>query len=93
MVFMTFDEILSGVKDEIAETLNLEKSAIANQQLLVADLGAESIDFIDLTFRLEKRFKIEIPEGELFESAEQSSTTLTVNSVAQYILGRLPAKP
>ncbi|MDR0533388.1 MAG: phosphopantetheine-binding protein [Verrucomicrobiales bacterium] len=90
---MTFDEILSGVKDEIAETLNLEKSAIANQQLLVADLGAESIDFIDLTFRLEKRFKIEIPEGELFESAEQPSTTLTVNSVAQYILDRLPAKP
>ena len=86
---MTFDEILSGVKDEIAETLNLEPHEISEGTLLVADLGAESIDFIDLTFRLETRFKLNIPEGELFESAEHPAATLTVKSVAEYIFNRL----
>ena len=33
---------------------------------LVGDLGAESIDFLDIVFRLEKAFDIKIPRGELF---------------------------
>jgi acyl carrier protein len=86
---MTFDEILPGVKEEIAETLNLAPAEITDAQLLVNDLGAESIDLIDLTFRLEKRFKLEIPEGELFESAEHPAATLTVISIAEYILNKL----
>ncbi|MDR1303741.1 MAG: acyl carrier protein [Verrucomicrobiales bacterium] len=90
---MTFAAILAGVKDEIAATLNLTPGEIGDTQLLVSDLGAESIDFIDLTFRLEKRFQLAIPEGELFESATVPAATLTVSAVAEYILNRRPTAP
>ncbi|MDR1190177.1 MAG: phosphopantetheine-binding protein [Verrucomicrobiales bacterium] len=86
---MTFDQILAGVKEEIAATLNLTASEITDERLLVADLGAESIDFIDLTFRLEQRFRLEIPEGELFESTEPPAMTLTVGAVAAYLFNKL----
>ena len=86
---MTFDETLAAVKDEIAQTLNIETAAIGDTQLLISDLGAESIDLIDLTFRLEKRFGINIPEGELFESAEHPAATLTVIAVADYAFNKL----
>ncbi|MDR2463780.1 MAG: acyl carrier protein [Verrucomicrobiales bacterium] len=86
---MIFDEILSSVKDEIAATLNMKKDDIADGALLVGGLGAESIDFIDLTFRLEKRFQLEIPEGELFESDAHPAVTLTVIAVAEYIFNKL----
>ena len=87
---MTFDEILAGVKLETAEALGLELVEIGDNQLLVADLGAESIDFIDLTFRLEKRFKINIPEGQLFESRSLPVTQLSTKAVAEYIQTLLP---
>ena len=36
---------------------------------LVSDLGAESIDFLDIVFRLERGFKIKIPRGKIVEDA------------------------
>ncbi len=82
---MTFEEILQGVKEEAAGALGIEPAEISESQLLVADLGAESIDFIDLTFRLEKRFRVDIPEGELFESSTNPVSQLNIRSVAEYI--------
>ncbi|MDD5263035.1 MAG: phosphopantetheine-binding protein [Methylacidiphilales bacterium] len=82
---MTFEEILQGVKEETAGALGIEPAEISETHLLVADLGAESIDFIDLTFRLEKRFHFDIPEGELFESSATPASQLNVRSVAEYI--------
>ena len=40
--------------------------ALGAQATLTGDLGAESIDFLDIVFRLEKSFSIKIPRGELF---------------------------
>ena len=82
---MTFDEILKGVREETAEALGREPEEISGNQFLVTDLGAESIDFIDLTFRLEKRFRVDIPEGELFESHEIPASRLTIQAVAEYL--------
>ena len=42
------------------------KTKIKPEATLVGDLGAESIDFLDIVFRLEKAFSIKIPRGELF---------------------------
>jgi acyl carrier protein len=48
------------------EALNVEKEEITPTASLQGDLGAESIDFLDIVFRLEREFAIKIPRGELF---------------------------
>lgn len=60
------NEILKQVKTIISEALRVEESKIELRSSLIKDLGAESIDFLDIVFRLEKEFKIKIPKGELF---------------------------
>ena len=60
------DEILKSVKSIISQALKVDEAKIALHSSLIKDLGAESIDFLDIVFRLEKSFKIKIPKGELF---------------------------
>ena len=60
------DEILKSVRHIISQALKVEESKVAPGSSLIKDLGAESIDFLDIVFRLEKTFKIKIPKGELF---------------------------
>jgi acyl carrier protein len=60
------DEILKNVKNIISQALKVDEEKIVLQSSLIKDLGAESIDFLDIVFRLEKAFKIKIPKGELF---------------------------
>lgn len=60
--------ILKKVQETLAGALGLEPSEIRPEASLVKDLGAESIDFIDIIFRLEKTFDIKIPSGDLFPS-------------------------
>ena len=59
-------EIIKQVKHVISQALKVEESKIDLNSSLIKDLGAESIDFLDIVFRLEKTFKIKIPKGELF---------------------------
>ena len=58
----------------IADALYCEPADVTRTASLVDDLGAESIDFLDITFRLEKAFKIRIPRGELENRARGSLT-------------------
>ncbi len=60
------DEILKNVKSIISQALKVDEFKIFPSSSLIKDLGAESIDFLDIVFRLEKAFKIKIPKGELF---------------------------
>jgi acyl carrier protein len=46
--------------------LGVDDEEITEDATLTGDLGAESIDFLDIVFRLEKTFSIKIPRGELF---------------------------
>jgi acyl carrier protein len=48
------------------EALNVDEDEIKPTATLQGDLGAESIDFLDIVFRLEREFAIKIPRGELF---------------------------
>jgi acyl carrier protein len=63
---LTQDEIYSKVKDTLVEALNVDEDQITPAATLQGDLGAESIDFLDIVFRLEREFGIKIPRGELF---------------------------
>ena len=59
-------EIYFKIKEVLAGALGVDKEEIRPDASLTKDLGAESIDFIDIIFRLEKTFDIKIPSGELF---------------------------
>jgi acyl carrier protein len=60
------DEIFEKVKETLVDALGLDDDEVTATSRLKADLGAESIDFLDIVFRLEKNFGIKIPRNELF---------------------------
>src|ERR1700739_4708419 len=62
----TQDEIFTKVSATLVEALNVDEEDIKPTSPLQGDLGAESIDFLDIVFRLEREFGIKIPRGELF---------------------------
>lgn len=71
----TTDEIYAKVRDTLVDALGVDDDEVTPEATLVGDLGAESIDFLDIIFRLEKNFSIKIPRGELFPenlAADQS---------------------
>jgi acyl carrier protein len=56
----------------IADALYLEEDEVSSKSLMISDLGAESIDFLDIVFRLEQEFGIKIPRGEIQAKARGS---------------------
>ena len=60
------DEIYEKVRDTLGDALGVDDDEVTPKATLIGDLGAESIDFLDIVFRLEKNFDIKIPRGELF---------------------------
>jgi acyl carrier protein len=62
----TKQEVFDKVKTALIDALGVDDDEITEEATLVGDLGAESIDFLDIVFRLEKAFDIEIPRAELF---------------------------
>lgn len=62
----TKDEIFSKIQTALVEALGVDESEVTPEATLAGDLGAESIDFLDILFRLEKAFDIKIPRAELF---------------------------
>ena len=73
---MTHDEIFAKVRTTLVDALSVDDDQVTPTARLKADLGAESIDFLDIVFRLEKQFGITIPREELFpESIFQGDAT------------------
>jgi len=62
----TKEEVFSKVQTALVDALGVDEEEVTPTARLVGDLGAESIDFLDIVFRLEKAFEIKIPRGELF---------------------------
>jgi acyl carrier protein len=62
----TKDEVFDKVRSALVEALGVDEEEVLPEATMVGDLGAESIDFLDIVFRLEKSFGIEIPRSELF---------------------------
>lgn len=63
------DSVFPKVADVIADALGCEVSDVKPDSSLIEDLDAESIDFLDLVFRLERAFKVKIPRGKIVEDA------------------------
>ena len=60
------EDIGGKVTRVLIEALNVDEDEVRPAATLQGDLGAESIDFLDIVFRLEREFGIKIPRGELF---------------------------
>lgn len=72
---MTREEIQAKVQDVLAEVLGIDEDEVTPRATLTGDLGAESIDFLDIVFRLEQAFSVKIEQGELFpENLQQDPT-------------------
>ena len=73
------DEIFEKVKTALIDALGVDEDEVSPSATMVGDLGAESIDFLDIVFRLEKTFAIKIPRGELFPEDVLSRSEYVTN--------------
>jgi len=80
----TKEEVFTGVQEALVEALAVDEEEVTMEATLVDDLGAESIDLLDIVFRLEKIFSIKIDRSELIPE--------DLLSDAQYVVdGKLTA--
>ena len=73
------DEIFEKVRSALVDALGVDEDEVTPGATMVGDLGAESIDFLDIVFRLEKAFGIKISRGELFPEDVLSSAEFVTN--------------
>jgi acyl carrier protein len=62
----TKDEVYQKVQEALIDALGVDDEEVTPEATMVGDLGAESIDFLDIVFKLEKSFNIQIPRDDLF---------------------------
>jgi acyl carrier protein len=63
---MTRDEVFEKVRDVLVDALGVDDDEVTPEASLTKDLEAESIDFLDIVFKLEQAFGFKIAQGELF---------------------------
>ena len=63
---MNRDEIFEKVREVLVDALGVDDDEVTPEATLTTDLGAESIDFLDIVFKLEQAFGFKIEQGELF---------------------------
>jgi acyl carrier protein len=80
---MATEDINRRVRDLIAESLGVNASEVVPGASFIDDLGADSLDIVELVMAMEKEFEIEIPD----EDAEKITT---VQDAADYIQSHLP---
>jgi acyl carrier protein len=79
---MASAQIFESVKELVHDSLNVEPSRITMDASFIDDLGADSLDIVELVMAIEKHFDIEIPD----EDAEQINT---VQDAVVYISDRM----
>jgi len=75
---MTRDEIIKKVKEITSEQLGVDESQITPEAKFIDDLGADSLDTVELVMALEEEFNIEI-------SDEEAEKLITVQKVVDYL--------
>jgi len=84
------EEVFSKVQSALVDALGVEDDEVNPEATMVGDLGAESIDFLDIVFKLEKAFSIKIPREELFpEDILTNATYIKDGKVAEAGLAEL----
>ncbi len=74
------DEIFKEVQVVLVDALGVDEDEVTSEATLTGDLGAESIDFLDIVFRLEKAFGIKIPREELFSAESLMNNPEFINN-------------
>lgn len=92
---MTRDEIFSKVQEVLEDALGVDQDEVKETSRLTKDLEAESIDFLDITFQLDKAFGFKIQNGELFPDGANQDPYMVENGKVtpkgiQSIKARLP---
>ena len=75
---MSTEEIFNKVKEIIVEQLGVAETAVVAEASFIDDLGADSLDIVELVMALEEEFDIEIPDSD-------AEKVVTVNDVVEYI--------
>ena len=75
---MSSEEILEKVKAIIVEQLGVADTAVTMEASFIDDLGADSLDIVELVMAIEEEFDIEIPDAD-------AEKVVTVNDVVEYI--------
>lgn len=70
--FITEEMVIEEVKQAIADALEIEKGTIQADSSLIRDLGAESLDFLDINYRLEQAFGIKMARHSVLEHVEET---------------------
>jgi acyl carrier protein len=81
MTTMAREEIYDKVKGVLVDALGVDEEEVTPTAVIKDDLGAESIDFLDISFRLEKAFGIKIGKGEMMPENLASDPTKVQNGV------------
>jgi acyl carrier protein len=76
---LTREEIFTKVQGVLVDALGVDEEDVKPNAIIKDDLGAESIDFLDISFRLEKAFNIKIPAGEMMPENLASDPNLVQN--------------
>ena len=71
MVTPTTDTVFPALRDCFCEALGLDEDEIELTASVIDDLGAESLDLLDIVFRLERTFDIKVPRGDLERRAQE----------------------
>ena len=75
---MSSEEIFEKVKNIIVDLLQVSEDAVTEEAHFIDDLGADSLDLVELIMGIEEEFNIEIPDGE-------AEKVVTVGDVVNYI--------
>jgi acyl carrier protein len=68
---MDRNEIIDGVKECLLDCVRAEADSITLKSRIIDDLGADSLDLLDIIFTLERKFKIKIKQGEIVKMAQE----------------------
>lgn len=79
---MTRDELLKKMKTIVADKLSISEEQVAEEASFIEDLGADSLDTVELVMALEDEFGLDIPD-------EEAEKLTTVGRAMEYILGHV----
>ena len=82
---MERDELLQKIKVIVADKLSISEDQVTEEASFIDDLGADSLDTVELVMALEDEFDMDIPD----EDAEKLTT---VGKAIEYVLGHLGKK-
>lgn len=90
---MTRDEIFEKIQEVLEDALGVDADEVTPEASLTRDLGAESIDFLDITFKIEQAFGFKIPQGELFpDNAAQNPEYVQDGKITEKGIEAMKAK-